>query len=182
MPKPDDLRRLNRHVLLATLASLGVLLVGLSALVLYFEPSLAGASSETRGGYLGEVPWLVTGALLASAGIAFLYILDSWPSQLKKTVLHTPPVRMTVKLEVEQDSDSTAYYAVINQSTEAGKILAWRAHIWIYPPQIGEDLGHQVECDVFFSAETGLPVAIEHSRGMLWVMAGNGAVKGLPTE
>jgi hypothetical protein len=181
MPKPGYFTQLNRHALFSRLASLGVLLAGLIGFVLYFEPSLAGMDSETPGVYQGAIVLLVMGMVLTSAGIAFLYISSRWPGELKKTVTHTLPIKMMVKLEVEQDSDSITYYAVIStRSIESGKTVAWRAHIWVYPPQIREDLGGQFECDVFLHPKTGLPAAIEYSRGVLWVMAGNGAVKRLP--
>jgi hypothetical protein len=36
-----------------------------------------------------------------------------------------------------------------------------------------------LESSVFFHPETGRPMAIEYSRGVLWVMAGSGAVERL---
>jgi hypothetical protein len=51
MVSPEDLARLKRHVLLAKLASFGVLLFGLIGVVLYFKPSLAGVAST---------PWEIT--------------------------------------------------------------------------------------------------------------------------
>jgi hypothetical protein len=50
-------------------------------------------------------------------------------------------------------------------------------HIWVYQPKIKEDIGREFEGEVFIKPETGLPVAIEYSKGMPWVIPGNGAVK-----
>ena len=181
MPKPQDWTRLKRYGLFGSLAALGVLLFGLIGLALFFEPALAGVESNARGMYQGELGWLVMGLVLTAAGIGFLFISQSWPAELRKIVLHRLPVRMMFKLEVEQDGDSTTYFAVIDtRSPVDGKILAWRAHLWIYPPQLQEDLGRQFACDVFLHPKTGLPAAIEYSKGVLWVMSGNGAVKRLP--
>jgi hypothetical protein len=183
MPERDYLVQLDRRILLSRLASLGVLFAGLFFLVLYSEPFLQSVGLETRGPYRGELLWLGVGTVLTAAGLGFLQVLNNWPGQLKKTILHTVSVRMTVQLEVQEDNDSTSYYAVIKQRPVEGEnTAAWRAHIWVYPRQIGEDAGRQFEGDVFLHAKTGLPVAIEYSRGMLWVMAGNGAVKRLRDE
>lgn len=46
MTKPEDLARLNRHVLFSKLASLGVILFGLIWFILYFRPSLAGVPAK----------------------------------------------------------------------------------------------------------------------------------------
>jgi len=182
MPKSEDLARLTRHGWLSTMASLAVLLAGLIGLALYFQPSLAGIDATTRGGYKGEIGWLLTGVVLTTAGIVFVDISNRWPRYLKRTVLGTSPVRRAVRLEVERDNDGTAYYAVINNpSVEAGGTMAWRAHIWIYPPQINKDMGREFEGDAFLHPRTGLPVAIEYDRGMLWVIAGNGAVQRIPS-
>ncbi|MGZ6316551.1 MAG: hypothetical protein ACXWNQ_04760 [Anaerolineales bacterium] len=180
MPERADLLQLSRQVFLSRLASVGVLLAGLFGLMNYFMPALLGVGSETNGVYRGELPWLLVGIVLTGAGICFLYILNRWPAQLRKIVLHAVPVRMIVKLEVEQDSDSTTYYAVIRQHD--GSTPAWRAHIWVHPRRIREDLGSPFEGGVFLHSKTGLPAAIRYSKGMLWVMAGNGAVTRLPDD
>ncbi len=134
MPERADLLQLSRQVRLSRLASIAVLLAGLFGLMSYFRPALLGIGSETNGVYRGELPWLLVGIVLTGAGICFLYILNRWPAQLKKIVLHAVPVRMIVKLEVEQDSDGTTYYAVIRQ--DDGSTPAWRAHIWVHPRRI----------------------------------------------
>jgi hypothetical protein len=183
MPNPEDLIRLNRHVLFTSLVSLGVTVFGLIGLTLYFEPSWVGVESVSRGMYQGEIGRLVLGMVLACAGITFLFISNQWSSQLKRIVLNTSPVKMTIKLELKEDSDSRTYYAVINRrSADAGEPPAWRAHIWVYPPKIMEDVGQEFEGEVFIRPETGLPVAIEYSKGVLWVISGNGAVKRLPAQ
>jgi hypothetical protein len=84
---------------------------------------------------------------------------------------------MTVMLEVEEDSDNTTYYAVLSE--KADRTPAWRAQIWVHPPKVKEDIGQQFEGSVFFHPETGRPVAIEYARGVLWVIAGSGAVEKL---
>jgi hypothetical protein len=180
MSKPEDLARLNHHVLVSKLASLGVLLFGLICFFLYFRPSLAGVPPESLRDYQNVTIWLLAGMILTLLGSVFLFISTRWPRQLKNTIRHTLPSRMTVKLEVEEDSESTTYYAVLSERfDEAGKTPAWRARIWVHPPKIREDIGQQLESSVFFHPETGRPVAIEYSRGVLWVMAGSGAVERL---
>ena len=178
MPKPEDLARLNRHVLFSKLASLGVLLFGLICFILYFRPSLAGVPAESLGDYQNVTVWLLAGMILTLFGCVFLFICTRWPRQLKNTILHSSPTPMTVKLEIEEDSDSTAYYAVLSER-EAGKTPTWRARIWVHPPKLKDDIGQQFEGSAFFHPETGRPVAIEYSRGVLWVMAGSGAVERL---
>jgi hypothetical protein len=172
----EDLSRLNRHVLLSSLLSIGVILFGFLGLVLYIEPAWLHA----WGMYNSEITLLVVGILLISFGIAFLFISIDWPNQLKRTVLNSRPTRMMIKLEVEKDTDSTTYYAVINRRSAktAGNVI-WRAHIWVYPPKIEEDIGREVEGDVFLHPKTGLPLAIKVAKGILWVISGNGAVREL---
>lgn len=180
MPNPGDLARLRRHVLFSKLASLGVLLFGLISFILYFRPSLVGVASEYVGDYEKETIWLLTGIVLTLLGFAFLFISTRWPRQLKKTILHTVPTPMTVRLEVEEDSDNTTYYAVLSErADETGRKAAWRAQIWVHPPKVEEDIGQQFEGNVFFHPKTGRPVAIEYARGVLWVIAGSGAVEKL---
>jgi hypothetical protein len=72
MPKPEDLARLNRHVLFSKLASLGVLLFGLICFILYFRPSLAGVPAESLRDYQNVTIWLVAGMILTLLGSAFL--------------------------------------------------------------------------------------------------------------
>src|SRR5262245_7132943 len=180
MPKPGDLARLRRHVLLSKLASLGVLLFGLISFMLYLRPLLAGVASESWVGYQRNTVWLLTGTILTLLGFAFLFILTRWPRQLKKTILHTLSTPMTVRLEVEEDNDNTTYYAVLSEKADKSeRTPAWRAQIWVHPPKVEEDIGEQFEGSVFFHPETGRPVAIEYARGVLWVIAGSGAVQKL---
>jgi hypothetical protein len=44
---------------------------------------------------------------------------------------------------------------------------------------IKEDIGSEFEGEVFLQPEKGLPVAIDYSKGIFWVIFGNGAVKRL---
>jgi hypothetical protein len=178
MVTPEDLARLNRHVLFTRLASLGVLLVGFIGVVLYFRPSLAGVTSDAVRDYQGNTAWLLLGTVLTLAGLCFLFISTRWPRQLKRVVSQTEPRPMTVELEVEEDSDSTTYYALLSESD--GERATWRAQIWVHPPKVREDIGQQLEGKVFFHPELGRPVAIEYARGILWVIAGSGAVERLP--
>ena len=181
MPKPEDLAQLYRHVLLTKLASLGVLLFGLIGFILYFRPSLVGVPSEYVGDYQTKTIWLLTGMILTLLGFAFLFISTHWPRQLKNTIRHTSPAPMTVRLEVEEDSDNTTYYAVLSErADEVGRKAAWRAQIWVHPPKVEEDIGQHFEASVFFHPKTARPVAIEYARGVLWVIAGSGAVEKLP--
>jgi hypothetical protein len=88
-----------------------------------------------------------------------------------------------IKLEVKADSESVTYYAIMSQRTpEIGETLIWQAHIWVYPPKIKEDIVREFEGEVFIKPKTGLPVAIEYSKGMLWVISGKGAVKRLAVQ
>jgi hypothetical protein len=177
MVKPEDLTRLNRHVLLARFASLGVLLFGLIGVILYFRPSLVGVASNGVSDYEGNTAWLLLGTILTLTGLCFLFISTRWPHQLKRIVQQTVPRPMTVELEVEEDSDSTTYYALLSES--AGERATWRAQIWVHPPKVREDIGQQLEGKVFFHPDLGRPVAIEYAKGILWVIAGSGAVKRL---
>jgi hypothetical protein len=178
MPTDVDLARLNRHVLLSKLASFAVLLFGLIGVILYFRPSLVGVDSGAMGDYQGNTAWLLTGMILTLAGLSFLYMSTRWPRQLVRTVRQSLPRPMAVELEVEEDSDGTTYYAVLAESAKNRKRTStWRAQIWVHPPKVREDIGQQLESRVFFHPESGRPVAIEYSKGVLWIIAGSGAVK-----
>jgi hypothetical protein len=180
MPTVVDLARLNRHVLLSKLASFAVLLFGLIGAIFYFRPSLVGVDSGAMGDYQGNPAWLLIGMILTLAGLSFLYISTRWPRQLKRTVRKSLPRAMTVELEVEEDSNSTTYYAVLSEGAEERKRTPrWRVEIWVHPPKAREDIGQHLEGRVFFHPELGRPVAIEYSKGVLWVIAGSGAVKKL---
>ena len=131
------------------------------------------------GDYEKETIWLLTGMILTLLGFAFLLMSTRWPRQLKNTILHTLPTPMT-RLEFEEDSNNTTYYAVLSERVdEAGRKAAWRARIWFHPPKVEEDIGQQFKGNVFFHPETGRLVAIEYARGVLWVIAGSGAVEKL---
>jgi hypothetical protein len=179
--KPEDLARLNLQALLTSLASLGVLLMGLICITLYFKPSLFSVTLEAYEDYRGKIVWLVLGMILTLSGSVFLYTTTCWPWQLRQIVSNTQPIKMLLKIEVEEDSSSTTYHAVISQrSNETERTDAWRAQIWVHPPQVKQDIDQQFECNVFFHPAENRPVAIEYARGVLWVMAGSGSVKRLP--
>jgi hypothetical protein len=84
MPKPEDMARLNRHVLFSKLASLGVLLFSLICFILYFRPSLAGVPAESLRDYQNVTIWLLAGMILTLLGSAFLFISTRWLRQLQE--------------------------------------------------------------------------------------------------
>jgi hypothetical protein len=79
----------------------------------FFKPSLVAVDSGAVEDYQGDTAWLLIKMILTLAGLSFLYISTRWPRQLKRTVRQSLPGPMTPKLEVEEDSDSTTYYAVL---------------------------------------------------------------------
>jgi hypothetical protein len=167
---------LIRRILLAGAASLAVLLAGLVGILLYIRPSLVGVGPAAAADYQGRWIWLAAGLFLEACGAAFLYIALRWPLQLKRVVTSTRAQPMSVYIDVEEDSASTTCFAVI---APPGCSPAWRAQLWVYPPGIKQTAGQPCQCAVYFHPRLGRPAAVQHPLGMLWVIAGSGAVTRL---
>jgi hypothetical protein len=183
MPTPKDFRRLNRHVLLSMIASLGVCLSGIIATTLYFQPTLViGITETTASDYEGKIIWLLSGLLFIAMGFFFCFILIWWPYMLKKIVRESPPRIMTLELKVQEDSESTTYFAVLHENMAIAKTSSpIEATIWVHPPKLRRDVGQCFSAQVFFHPQHHYPVAVEYQRGMLWLMAG-GSRKGQGME
>lgn len=150
---------------IAQLVSAGVLLFGLVALGLYFEPAFVGVPSEQLKLYQGRLPWLISGALFVVLGVVFLYVGQRRFSRAIWVFKNTRPIAMLSTLEVQTDSDSTVFYASLRDANDTKP--RWRA--WVQPtfqaqPLVGAELPAQVYVDPKF----GTPAAVKLAEGVMW--------------
>lgn len=86
---------------------------------------------------------------------------------------------MNLVLKVEEDSESTQYYAHL---TPVGNDLMnqriWRVALWGPSYEnMKSMMGRDIKTQVYFDPKSGTPAAIESEFGLLWAMAGSGAAE-----
>jgi hypothetical protein len=86
---------------------------------------------------------------------------------------------MNLVLKVEEDSESTQYYAhltPIDMNIPNQKI--WQIALWGSPHQnMKAHIGHDIKAQVYFDPKSSRPAVIESEFGLLWAMAGSGAAE-----
>lgn len=176
MDQKRELSRLRRHTFLVVFASLAVVMFGAISLLLYVNPTTVGASPENAAAYQGNWIWLVIAILFLLLGLAFFFIAGQWSRRLKWIIRSQKARPMQLYIDVEQDSESTAYYALLHSPDETSGKSEWRASIWLKPASVKDDIGKQFDAQVYFDPRSGKPAVIEYERGILWIMAGSGSV------
>jgi hypothetical protein len=176
MDQNRELSRLTRHSFIVRFASLAVVVFGAISLLLYFNPTIVGVSPEDADAYQGILIWLAIAILFLMLGLAFFFLAGQWSRRLKWIIRSQKARPMQLYIDVDQDSESTSYYALLNSPDETSGKSEWRASIWLKPASVKDDIGKQFDAQVYFDPKSGKPAVIEYESGILWIMAGSGSV------
>ena len=171
-----DIRRLRRHSILVRSAIILVFIFGLISLILYFNPSLLNTPDQP---YKGKLIWLLVGMLFVALAIFSFFLVGRWSRRLVWIVYHTIPRPMHLVLKVEEDSESTQYYAHLTPSdNDPRNQRIWRIALWgSHHKNIKALIGRDIKAQVYFDPKTDRPAVIESEFGLLWAMAGSGAIE-----
>ena len=161
----ENIRKYKPRVLLAQFASAAALLFGVVAVLAYVDPAWVGVPADQSRLYEGKTVWLLSGVLFIGLGITFLWASHRRSKRSLWVVANTSPVGMLLTLEVEEDSDSTTYYALLRNKRDAKP--QWRA--WVDPTfRAGSLVGVEVPARVFVDPKLGTPAAVKVEQGVLW--------------
>ncbi len=171
-----DIRRLRRHTILVRSAIILVLLFGLISLTLYFNPSLLYTPEQL---YKGKIIWLLIGVLFVALAIFSFFLVGRWSRRLLWIVYHAVPRPMHLVLKVEEDSESTQYYAHLTPAdSDPRNQRIWRIALWgPHYENIKAIIGRDIKAQVYFDPKTERPAVVESEFGLLWAMAGSGATE-----
>ncbi len=177
MTPERSVAELSRYALVALIASAVVFLLGIVGLLLYFQPSLVGVSRESESEYRGKIVWLVAGIGFLVFGSLFVYISQQWPRRLQWILRTQSPQSVRLRIEIQEDSDSTQYYAVVVPVSAGGNgAPAWRIALWAAPASLRQRLGRTYDARAYYDPLTGRPAVIDYEHGYLWAMKGSGEV------
>ncbi len=174
--KDRDIRRLRRHTLLVRSAIILVFIFGLISLTLYFNPSLLNTPDEP---YKGHLMWLLVGIVFVILATLSFFLVGRWSRRLLWILYHTVPRSMHLVLKVEEDSESTQYYAHLTPvDNDPRNQRIWRIALWgPHHENIKALVGRDIKAQVYFDPKSGRPAVIESEFGLLWSMAGSGAIE-----
>lgn len=174
--KDRDIRRLRRHTIFVRAAIILVFVFGLISLILYFDPSLLNTPVEQ---YKSHLVWLLVGTLFVVLAILSFFLVGRWSRRLLWIVYHTVPCSMHLVLKVEEDSESTQYYAHLTPANnDPRNQRIWR--IALGDPlheNIKAIIGRDIKVQVYFDPKSDRPAVIESEFGLLWAMAGSSAAE-----
>ncbi len=160
-----DTTRFKRRVWLAQAVSGAVLLFGVVAVILYFDPSLLGVPPGQYPYYKGRFIWLGTGLLFVGLGIAWILVSRRRAKRALWVYRNVPAVPMLLTLEIDEDSDSTTYHALLR--TARDEEYRWRA--WVDPSFRARSLaGSDIPVEVFIDPALNTPAVIKTELGLLW--------------
>jgi len=174
--KERDIRRLRRHTVFVRAAIILILIFGIISFVLYFDPSLLNTPVEQ---YKGNLIWLLVGIVFVGLAVLSFFLVGRWSRRLLWIVYHTVPRPMHLVLKVEEDSESTQYYAHLTPAdSDPRNQRIWRIAVWgPHHEDIKAIIGRDIRTQVYFDPESGRPAVIESEYGLLWAMAGSGAAE-----
>jgi hypothetical protein len=155
------IQKFSRYVLLGQLVSVGLLILG-GIFVL-----------EKQAGLLQ-----ITGWIFILMGLVFILAINQRRQRLLWIYKNTVPTAMKMKLEKKADSDSTQYYAYLIRE-DKNIPEGWKTSL--YGPSFDIQLFLAIEnpVQVYFDPKNNTPAVIKTTHGLLWVVAGSGAVQKL---
>ena len=165
-------RRYRARIFFTQVVSGVVLLFGIAAVVAYVDPLRIGIPADQFRLYSGQPIWLLTGIFFIALGVSFLVMAWRRSRRALWVVAHISPIEMLLTLEVQEDSDSTTYYALLRNMQDARP--RWRA--WVDPTfRVAPLVGIEVPARVFVDPKTGSPAAVQVDSGVLWANPFQGA-------
>jgi hypothetical protein len=81
---------------------------------------------------------------------------------------------MILNFRIEESSDSTDYFALLESQSSREK---WQIHLLPIAIKKRVETQTNIPSRVYFDPATQSPLVVETHEGLLWGMAGNGAVK-----
>ena len=176
-----DIRAMRRYVLLAQAAFVGVSLFGAASLTLFFEPSWLGIAGAQRDSYRGDVVWLLTGIGFLTFAVVGIAFTGKWTRRLIWVFEHVRPEPMTLRLEIDNTSEDTHYYALLSAADGSGGGVGpvWRVALYSPSWDVRELSGRGDLAQVYKEPGSEKPAVIETGSGLLWRMAGSGSAEKL---
>jgi hypothetical protein len=156
---------LKRYVLLVHFADVLILLFGAVSIALFTIPGTE---------YHGSLFWLVFGILFIFLGLFFSIVAHRHLRRCMWIYRNMNPIPMILNFRIEESSDSTDYFALLESQSSREK---WQ--IALLPIAIKKRVAAKknIPSRVYFDPVTQSPLVVETHEGILWGMAGNGAVK-----
>ena len=156
---------LKRYVLLVHFADVLILSFGTVSISLFAIPGTK---------YHGSLFWLVFGILSIFLGLYFSVVAHRHLRRCMWIYRNMIPIPMILNFRIEESSDSTDYFALLESQSSQER---WQ--IALLPIAIKKRFSAQtnIPSRVYFDPVTQSPLVVETHEGVLWGMAGNGAVK-----
>jgi hypothetical protein len=176
-----EIARLRRRTAMAQTASILLGLFDTGCVCLYFQPVLFGISTdrpEPAGWFL---IWLLAGIGLLCISCFFFTVVTQWTKRLLWIRRNVAPVMMDLRVEVDEGSDSTTFYALLVPA-DGTRNARWRMSLWAKPPNLRRFLNKELPARVYFDPESGKPAVVDFESGILWSMAGGGSTERVGAE
>jgi hypothetical protein len=174
-----DIRALRRYILFGYAASTLLLIFGVISLLLFTAPEIVWVPQDQQGAYRSNVVWLLAGLYFVVFAIICILVSRRWSNHLVWIVRNIEPVKMKARIQVDEDSDSTSYYAIVNQN---GVDRSWRVDLYHPSWDVKRVVGEELTVDVYLEPSSNTPAVLETEFGLLWRMAGNGSVQELSLQ
>jgi hypothetical protein len=145
---------------------------GVVGLVLFIRPALVGVDVGSASQYQNNPIWLACGVVFVVLGVVFQSIAYRWPRRLLHVLRTQQPTPMRIKVDVEQNSDSTQYFATLASKDDGDCAEHWRVRLWAPSQEVQGLVGHELSGTVYFDPQTAMPVIIEYRDVLLWAMKG----------
>jgi hypothetical protein len=120
----------------------------------------------------------VTGWIFILMGLVFIFAFNQRKQRLLWIYKNTSPISMKMKLEKKEDSDSTDYFAYLSQEINTSS-AGWKTGLYTPSFNVQLFLNNENQVQVYFDPKNNNPAVIKTTQGLLWVMAGSGAVQKL---
>jgi len=156
-----SIKKFKQYVLLGQLISVGLLIFGFFFI------------NQKQDNVFQIAGWL-----FLIMGIGFIFIFNRRKQRLLWVYKNISPTSMKMNLEEIKSLDSTDYVAYLTRQ-DKNNSERWKANL--YPPSCNVQLfiNNENQVQVYVDPKNNNPAIIRTTEGLLWVMAGSGAVQKL---
>jgi hypothetical protein len=172
MTRQASIATLRRYSLIAWSVSLLLAAFGVVSLLLFLRPSFVGVDPGSASGYEGKPIWLVFGVLFVILGVVFQITTYRWPRHLLRVLGTQSAFPMRLRVEAEEDSEGTRYYARISNESALSARKCWRVGLWAPSRNTRDLIGRELSAMVYLDPKTAEPAVVEYADGYLWAMKG----------